>query len=252
MLSLKADAKALEEVVVVGYGTQNKADVSVAVGSVAGEAIAERGTVNPLQAVQGQVAGVDISAGSGRAGTNYNIQIRGQNSLAGGSPLFVVDGVIVPDINFLNPQDIAKMDVLKDAASTAIYGSRGSNGVVIVTTKQGSTVKGGATISYDGYTGIRQNVRMPDFMDGDQWWQFRQNAYIVPELIAGNNPTTIGAAGSDNPEVARRIAEKDYTNWRDQVLQTGMQNNHWLTVSGPAATTCNTYWAPAIRMKKAT
>lgn len=200
--------------------------------SVEGEAIAERGTVNPLQAVQGQVAGVDISAGSGRAGTNYTIQIRGQNSLAGGSPLYVVDGVIVPDINFLNPQDIAKMDVLKDAASTAIYGSRGSNGVVIVTTKQGSSVKGGATISYDGYTGIRQNVRMPDFMTGDEWWQFRQNSYIVPELIAGNNPATIGSAGSDNPAVAERIANKQYTNWRDLVLQTGIQNNHWLTVSG--------------------
>lgn len=231
-VSLRPDAKALEEVVVVGYGTQKRGDVTVAVASVGGEAIAERGTVSPIQAVQGQVAGVDISAGSGRAGTNYNIQIRGQNSLAGGSPLYVVDGVIVPDINFLNPQDISKMDVLKDAASTAIYGSRGSNGVVIVTTKQGITVKGGATISYDGYTGIRQNVRMPDFMEGDEWWELRQNSYIVPELIAGNKPTSIGTAGSDNPEVARRIAEKDYTNWRDQVLQTGLQNNHWLTVSG--------------------
>ncbi|KAA5546420.1 SusC/RagA family TonB-linked outer membrane protein [Adhaeribacter rhizoryzae] len=234
-VTLRPDAKALEEVVVVGYGTQKKGDVTVAVASVAGEAIAERGTVNPLQAVQGQVAGVDISAGSGRAGTNYNIQIRGQNSLAGGSPLYVVDGVIVPDINFLNPQDIAKMDVLKDAASTAIYGSRGSNGVVIVTTKQGNLVKGGATISYDGYTGIRQNVRMPNFMEGPEWWEFRQNSYIVPELIAGNNPTDIGAAGSSNPEVARRIAENDYTNWRDLVMQTGVQNNHWLTVSGTSS-----------------
>lgn len=234
-ISLSPDSKALEEVVVVGYGTQKKADVTVAVASVQGEAIAERGTVNPLQAVQGQVAGVDISAGSGRAGTGYNIQIRGQNSLAGGSPLYVVDGVIVPDINFLNPQDIAKMDILKDAASTAIYGSRGSNGVVIVTTKQGSTVKGSATVSYDGYTGIRQNVRMPDFMSGDELWEYRQNSYIVPELIAGRNPTTIPAAGSDNPEVARRVAEKDYTNWRDLVLQNGTQNNHWLTVSGTSS-----------------
>ncbi|WP_071781182.1 SusC/RagA family TonB-linked outer membrane protein [Adhaeribacter aquaticus] len=234
-VSLRPDAKALDELVVVGYGTQKKGDVTVAVASVEGEAIAERGTVNPLQAVQGQVAGVDISAGSGRAGNNYNIQIRGQNSLAGGSPLYVVDGVIVPDINFLNPQDISKMDILKDAASTAIYGSRGSNGVVIVTTKQGSTVKGSATISYDGYTGVRQNVRMPDFMNGDEWWQFRQNSYIVPELIAGRNPTSIGTAGSDNPEIARRVAEKDYTNWRDLVLRTGTQNNHWLTVSGTSS-----------------
>jgi TonB-dependent starch-binding outer membrane protein SusC len=234
-VALQVDAKALEEVVVVGYGTQKKGDVTVAVASVAGEAIAERGTVSPLQAVQGQVAGVDISAGTGRAGSGYNIQIRGQNSLAGGSPLYVVDGVIVPDINFLNPQDIAKMDVLKDAASTAIYGSRGSNGVVIVTTKQGSTVKGTANISYDGYTGVRQNVRMPDFMTGDEIWEYRQNSYIVPELIAGNNPTSIGVAGADNPTLAQRIANKQYTNWRDLVLQNGTQNNHWLTISGTSS-----------------
>ncbi|TXK48898.1 TonB-dependent receptor [Pontibacter qinzhouensis] len=231
-VTMAPDVKALKEVVVVGYGTQNKADVSVAVGSVTGEAIAERGTVNALQGVQGQVAGVDISSGSGRAGANFSVQIRGQNSLANAQPLFVVDGVIVPDINFLNPQDIAKMDVLKDAASTAIYGSRGSNGVVIVTTKQGTGVKGGTSISYDGYTGVRQVARMPDFMDGDQWWEFRQNSFIVPELIAGNNayPSTIG--GAENPAIAQLIADKNYTNWRDQVLQTGRQNNHWITVAG--------------------
>ena len=234
-VSLKADTKALEEVVVVGYGTQKKGDVTVAVASVEGEAIAERGTVNPLQAVQGQVAGVDISAGTGRAGSSYNIQIRGQNSLAGGSPLYVVDGVIVSDINFLNPQDIAKMDILKDAASTAIYGSRGSNGVVIVTTKQGNMVRGEATISYDGYTGIRQNARMPDFMTGDEIWEFRRNSYIVPELIAGKNPTSIGSAGGDNPAIAERIANKQYTNWRDLVLRNGTQNNHWLTISGTSS-----------------
>lgn len=186
-VSLKPDAKALEEVVVTGYGTQRKADVVVAVASVEGEAVAERGTVSPIQAVQGQVAGVDIAASSGRAGAGYNVQIRGQNSLAGGQPLYVVDGVIVPDINFLNPQDIAKLDVLKDAASTAIYGSRGSNGVVIVTTKQGSSVKGGATISYDGYYGVRQVARMPDFFSGAEWWEYRLNSYISPELIAGRD-----------------------------------------------------------------
>jgi TonB-dependent starch-binding outer membrane protein SusC len=233
-VALQVDAKALEEVVVVGYGTQKRGDVTVAVASVEGEAIAERGTVNPLQAVQGQVAGVDISANTSRPGGGYNIQIRGQNSLAGGSPLFVVDGVIVPDINFLNPQDIAKMDVLKDAASTAIYGSRGSNGVVIVTTKQGSTVKGSATISYDGYTGIRQNARLPDFMNGDEAWEYRQNSYISRELVAGNNPTTV-AAGGDNPTLMNRIANKQYTNWPDLLLQDGTQNNHWLTISGTSS-----------------
>src|SRR5690606_7857372 len=136
-ISLVTDITQLEEVVVVGYGTVKKTDLTGSVGVVDGANIAERGTVNPLQGVQGQVAGVDVSASSGRAGSDFEIQIRGQNSLQGGNPLFVVDGVIVDDINFLNPQDIERMDILKDASSTAIYGSRGSKGVVLVTTRQG-------------------------------------------------------------------------------------------------------------------
>jgi TonB-linked SusC/RagA family outer membrane protein len=231
-VTLAQSASQLNELVVVGYGTQRKSQVATAVGSVQGEAIAERGTVSPIQAVQGQLAGVDISAGSGRAGANFTVQIRGQNSLAGGQPLYVVDGVIVSDINFLNPQDIAKMDVLKDAASTAIYGSRGSNGVILVTTKNGSSNKGGgATISYDGYVGIRKVARMPNFMTGEEWWEYRQNTYISPELIAGRTFTnTIGSL--DNPTVLQTVADHSYTDWRSLVLQDGIQSNHWLTASG--------------------
>lgn len=231
-IKMTSDTKALDEVVVVGYGTMKRAQVATAVGSVTGQAIAERGTVNPLQGVQGQVAGVDISQGSGRAGAGFNVQIRGQNSLAGSQPLYVVDGVIVPDINFLNPQDIAKMDVLKDAAATAIYGSRGSNGVIIVSTKGGASVKGGPTLSYDGYVGIRSVTRMPNFMTGDQWWEFRQNAYISPELLAGrtNYDNTIGSF--NNPTILQRVADKDYTDWQDLVIKRGIQSNHWLTASG--------------------
>lgn len=229
---LTQSAGQLNELIVVGYGTQRRSQVATAVGSVQGEAIAERGTVSPIQAVQGQLAGVDISAGSGRAGASFNVQIRGQNSLAGGQPLYVVDGVIVSDISFLNPQDIGKMDVLKDAASTAIYGSRGSNGVILVTTKNGSSVKGGgATISYDGYVGVRKVARMPDFMTGEEWWEYRQNTYISPELNAGRPfSNTIGSF--DNPAVLDRIANHDYTDWKNLVLQDGIQANHWLTASG--------------------
>ncbi|MEJ5962201.1 SusC/RagA family TonB-linked outer membrane protein [Pedobacter immunditicola] len=231
-VTLNPSASQLNELVVVGYGSQRKSQVATAVGSVQGEAIAERGTVSPMQAVQGQLAGVDISAGSGRAGASFNVQIRGQNSLAGGQPLYVVDGVIVSDINFLNPQDIGKMDVLKDAASTAIYGSRGSNGVILVTTKNGSSVKGGgATISYDGYVGIRKVARMPDFMTGEEWWEYRQNTYISPELNAGR-PFTNTIGSFDNPTVLGRIANHDYTDWRSLVLQDGQQANHWITASG--------------------
>lgn len=231
-LTLTADIQQLTEVVVVGYGTQRKADVTSAVASVKGEDIASRGTVSPMQAAQGQVAGVDISAGSGRAGAAFNIQIRGQNSLAGGNPLFVVDGVIVDNIDFLNPQDIQSFDVLKDAASTAVYGSRGSNGVVQITTKQGSKVKEGASISYDGYVGVRQNVRHPDFMDGDEWFQFRQNTFIMQNLSTGNYDETSGGLANAPYITARRVATKDYTDWPAHFLQTGTQQNHWITISG--------------------
>lgn len=230
-VALSPDLELLDEVVVVGYGTQKKSDVTGAVGDIEGKNIAERGTVNPLQAVQGQVAGVDISAGSGRAGAGYEIQIRGQNSLQGGKPLFVVDGIIVDDINFLNPQDIQSMNILKDASSTAIYGSRGSNGVVIVTTKGGTNVTG-TSIGYEGYYGVRQNAHMPDFMTGDEWWEYRQNTYISGELEKGRPyDATIGGISS-SPLLRRRIATRDYYDWQSAFLQTGQQQNHWLTISG--------------------
>lgn len=230
---LTVDIAALEEVVVVGYGTVQKKDLTGSVGVVEGDKIAERGTVNPLQGVQGQLAGVDISAGSGRAGAGFDIQIRGQNSLQGGQPLYVVDGVIMDNIDFINPQDIDRMDILKDASSTAIYGSRGTNGVVLVTTKQGSGLKpGGTTISYDGYAGVRQNVRHPDFMNGDEWFQYRQNAFIMQNLESGDYDETTGGLASAPYITARRVALKEYTDWPSHFLQTGLQQNHWIAVSG--------------------
>ena len=231
-ISLVTDIQELMEVVVVGYGTVKKKDLTGSVAVVDGSSIAERGTVSAIQGVQGQVAGVDISQGSGRAGADFEIQIRGKNTLAGGKPLFVVDGVIVDDIKFLNPQDIERMDILKDASSTAIYGSRGSNGVVIVTTKQGANAKGQTTIAYDGYVGIRQNVRQPDFMTGEEWWAFRQNSYLVGEIQKGNPyDATIGGL-SGSPTLARRVATRDYTDWPSYFLQTGIQQNHSVTITG--------------------
>ncbi|RYZ98207.1 MAG: TonB-dependent receptor [Sphingobacteriaceae bacterium] len=231
-IKLTAESKALTEVVVVGYGSQRKASLTTAVASIDGKTIAARGTVSPVQALQGQVAGVDIRSLSGRAGsTTYGIQIRGQNSLAGGKPLFVVDGNIVDDINYLNPQDIGKIDVLKDAASTAIYGSRGSNGVILISTKLGETSKGVPTISLDSYYGIRSVARMPDFMNGDEQWDLLTNT-IITNAIINNTPYDINIATRGNSELLRRVQEKDYFNWRDAVLKTGSQQNHWLSASG--------------------
>lgn len=232
-VDMAVDVQQLNEVVVVGYGTQKKSDLTGAITSIETKQITERGATSPVESIQGQLPGVNISASSGQAGSGYTFQIRGVNSLAGGNPLFVVDGSIVPDINFLNPQDIARIDVLKDASSTAIYGSRGSNGVVIITTKSGNAGGNpGATISYDGYVGVREAARLPEFMDGQEWWEYRQNAYIASPLISGKPyDNTVGGI-ADSDVLRQRIAANQTTDWPGYFLQTGLQMNHWLSVSG--------------------
>ncbi|HYG18627.1 MAG TPA: TonB-dependent receptor [Ohtaekwangia sp.] len=232
-VSLLTDITELSEIVVVGYGTVKKTDLTGSVVSVEPEQITRRGPVSALEGVQGQVAGVDISNPSGRAGAGFKIQIRGQQSLKGGNPLYVVDGVITDNIDFLNPQDIERINILKDASSTAIYGSRGAYGVVIVTTKQGSSVKGKPSISYDGYYGVRKIARLPDFMPGDTWWNFRQDAYITPALLASQAYNEdAGNNTASKEELRRRVAERDFTDWPDLLTQTGTQQNHWISASG--------------------
>jgi TonB-dependent starch-binding outer membrane protein SusC len=232
-VKMTADITELGEVVIVGYGQVKKNDLTGSVVTVDPEQLTKRGSVNAMEAMQGQMPGVDISTSTGRAGTGFRINIRGQQTLESGQPLYVVDGVITPSIDFLNPQDIERIDILKDASSTAIYGSRGIYGVVLVKTKGGSSVKQKAVISYDGYYGIRKPARLPKFMDGDKWWNYRQDSFITPALRqnqaydanAGNNTVAAG-------ELARRVAEKDYTDWTDLILQDGAQANHWLNISG--------------------
>lgn len=231
-VKLATDATELSEVVVVGYGTVKKTDLTGSVAVVDNEALVKRGAVNPMEAIQGQIAGVDVSNSTGRAGSQFNIQIRGQQSFAGGSPLYVVDGVITGGIDFLNPQDIERIDILKDASSTAIYGSRGAYGVVIVTTKQGSSARQKAVISYDGYYGVRNVARMPDFMDGDTWMDWRIDAYTTAALVAGNTPNPAAAFNVNSGELQRRLDENDFTDWPSLVLQNGKQQNHWVSLSG--------------------
>lgn len=234
-VSMSPDITELSEVVVVGYGTVKKTDLTGSVGLVDSEQITKRATLNPMEAMQGQVAGVDISSANGRAGTGFNIQIRGVQSVEGGKPLYVVDGVIVPDgIDFLNPQDIERIDVLKDASSTAIYGSRGAYGVVIVTTKSGAGSKEKAVISYDGYVGVRNVARMPEFMDGTTWWNWRQDTFISDAIVKGQAIPANPGYNTTSPELQRRLDEKDFTDWPSLVTQDGKQQNHWISLSGRA------------------
>ena len=150
-ITLKENTELLDEVVVVGYGVVKKSDLTGSVGSVKSETISAKGATSVVESLQGQVAGVNISQSSSRAGDGFNIQIRGKSSLNGGNPLYVIDGVVCENMDFLNPMDIEKVDILKDASSTAIYGSRATNGVVMITTKKGDKDVAKTTISYDGY-----------------------------------------------------------------------------------------------------
>ncbi len=153
-VTLAEDVQRLSEVVVVGYGTQRKSDLTGSVGSVDNEALMERPAINVEQSLSGRIAGVNVSTNSGRPGGRTRIAIRGYSSVnASSEPLYVVDGIVwTTGINNLNPNDIASIDVLKDASSTAIYGTRGSNGVIMITTKRGKT--GGGQITYDSYWGV--------------------------------------------------------------------------------------------------
>lgn len=232
---MEDDAASLDEVVVVGYGTMKKSDLTGSISSVSSDRITSVGTSSVMGALQGASAGVDIITNSTRPGAGFNIQIRGQNSLQGGSPLYVVDGIIVGDIDFLNPSDIERIDVLKDASSTAIYGSRGSNGVVIVQTKGGISQPTRTTVSYDGYYGVRNTARIPDFMDGREWIDYRTSRYYTWD--GTNNqyvltPSNQNAVTQNSKTVHTALHDQEYTDWLDLGTKQGSQQNHYLNVAG--------------------
>ncbi|MDN3673181.1 TonB-dependent receptor [Flavobacterium branchiarum] len=244
-ISLIEDTNSLKEVVVVGYGTVKKSDVTGAVNTLTSAKITERNVTNPMEAIQGSIAGVQVTSNSGRIGDGFNVIIRGANSINkdGSKPLFVVDGVPTDNIDFLNPQDIARMDVLKDASSAAIYGSRGGSGVIIVTTKSGTNAKAGVTVTFDSSYGNKQAVRLPRLMSPDKWWYYHQSAFLAT-TISGTNPTymdidptelnaAVGQSGT-NGVLFNRVANNQSYNWQDAVLKGGMTQNNYFTVSGRA------------------
>ena len=239
---LESDARSLDEIVVVGYGVVRKSDLTGAVGSVRSEDITAKGSTSVMEALQGSIPGVNITQSSSRAGDEMSIQIRGKSSLQGGSPLYVIDGVVFDNMDFLNPMDIEKIDVLKDASSTAIYGSRATNGVLMITTKKGETQEGKATVSYDGYYGFKNIANMPDFMDGDQFMKYRFSRYLSSKMnpATGGTTWTMSEAnlanvwGANSAVIKRLYLEKDYTDWPDLITREGHQQNHFVNVSGNA------------------
>lgn len=240
-VTLIEESIGIEEVVAVGYGTTKKKDLTGSIGSVGAEMLTARGASGVLGSMQGSVAGVNITQSSSRPGADYNIQVRGLNTFnAGGSPpLYVVDGIVTNDISFLNPQDIVKIDILKDASSTAIYGSRGSNGVVMVTTKTGQSVgsKENVVVSYNGSYGVKSPARLPQQNTGRDWFDYRSHAYLQYAPGKGDNgmadwKMVPSGVYMQNPEAARRAYEGDETDWLGALTQNGKQQNHYLNIAG--------------------
>ena len=180
----------MEQVVVIGYGTQKKSDLTGAISSVSNETLVRGGNNNTVGAMQGTVSGVNIIKNNNKPGGGYSIDMRGLSSISSSTtPLIVIDGVPGANLDMMNPDDIEKIDILKDASATAIYGSRGANGVVIVTTKRGKLGK--PRISYSGYAGFRKYTNEPDMMSGDEYVQLARearratnnNVYVPDEQI---------------------------------------------------------------------
>lgn len=227
-ITMSESSLALQEVVAIGYGTSTKKDLTGAVASIKLEdsPVMMMPNNNVLESLKGSLPGVNIGMGSS-AGATPSFSIRGQNSIkAGTSPLLVVDGIIGGDFAQLNPQDIASVDVLKDASSTAVYGSRAANGVIIVTTKRGKTEK--PQLNFSMNYGIQSWTRKPDLMNGDEY-----NQFVIDKAIAG------GMTGSDL-ELQSLLKPKEYDaymagseiNWYDETTQSAPTQSYQLSISG--------------------
>lgn len=185
-ITLEEDTETLEEVVVVGYGTVKKSNVVGSIAKVSSEALEDRPVARVEQALQGQMAGVSVRNTSGAPGSDITINVRGTASINGEStPLYVVDGVPIDNLSGINPNDIESIDVLKDAASAAIYGSRGSNGVILVTTKRGKTGK--PVITLNAYAAFSSLERKVDVMDSNEWITFNKNGMTDNGSIQQDN-----------------------------------------------------------------
>ena len=216
---LKEDSQMLQETVVVGYGTMKRRDLTGAVSHVKTEELTAYPVTDPVYALQGRVPGVVISQNTGSPEGDYSIRIRGVNSIQGGNdPLYIIDG-IPSSTSAINTYDIESLEVLKDASATAIYGSRGANGVVLITTKKGKTGK--AKVQYDFQTGMQYQIKKLDLMNAQEWARF-YNTYLV-------NSETLAEAPFSEADIA---AMGEGTDWQKTVFKPAPTTNHSVSVSG--------------------
>lgn len=249
-ITLEEETIGLEEVVAVGYGTVRKKDLTGSVASVNSEKLMERATFSAAQALQGKAAGVVVQQTDAKPGSDAKVMIRGNRSLkATNDPLYVVDGIpLVVGLSEISQSDIESIDILKDASATAIYGSRGANGVVLITTKKGKSGK--AIVEYNAYYGVEEPAHLVELFDGPEWVDFLREAYRttgkypatptyamdIQMMPVGqeNDPNGIGyklqnafdTDGSWHPE---RLVSTD---WMGEVLRTGQITNHEISIRG--------------------
>jgi len=226
LVKLVSESKALDDVVVVGYGAVKKKDLTGAVGSINSAEIVRSNPTNVTQAIQGQVPGVVVTKGSNLPGQAFSIDIRGENTISGVTePLVVIDGVIGGRLRDINPADIASIDILKDASSTAIYGSRGANGVIIITSKKGSIGK--AKVTLDSYLGQKTPAHLPELQTAQQFYQSMATDVALnlgtPLVFSVNELAQINSGGS--------------TNWVKELTKPSINTGSTVAVSGGTAGT---------------
>lgn len=231
---LKEDTEELDEVVVIGYGTVKKRDLTGSMTSIKQADIIAVPTTNALESLQGKVAGLDMTKSSGQTGSGLSFSIRGNRSLnASNAPLIIVDGVPYGTDIDINPNVIESMEILKDASSTAIYGSRGANGVILITTKKGAVGK--TKVSYNGYYSINSVAAYPDRMNLSEWADFKREAYRTDGQWGGpEDDAKIFGSAYD------AVKSNQNVDWVDMLMQTGSQMSHSVNISnGTEKTTFN-------------
>ena len=228
-MTLAEDILNLDEVVVIGYGTVRRRDLTGAVSSVSSDEITMAPVSSPVEAIQGRVAGLDIIRNDGRANSGMTILLRGNRSLlASSEPIYIIDG-IQGSINNLNPADIVSIDVLKDASSTAIYGSEGANGVIIITTKKAE--KGKTQVDFDSYVSINSWPSFPHALQGDAWLKYLEEASTATQGVAPVDRADLLSDWSLS-YAGPFIDSSKWVDWIDESLKTGIQFNNTLSIRG--------------------
>lgn len=222
-VTLKDDTEMLDEVVVVGYGTMKKSDMTGAISSVKSEDLMKRATTSATEALQGKIAGVSVLKSGGNAGASISVKIRGIKTMGDNEPLYIIDGY-PGDINTINPQDIESMEILKDGAAAAIYGSVAANGVVIVSTKNGKA--GEMKISFNTYMTVNNVAKKFEMLDSEGYLKVHNMMYDNASRKKPGYLTFTNSDGSiKNPTGAD-------TDWQDEMLRTGIAQNYYVNVNG--------------------